>query len=150
VNSHAVLTGVYAGALLAVTGVVAWATGTPFVFPSLGPTAYLLASQRTRDRGALARVVAGHAVGVVAGLGAYHALAPRRRRDGLARAAVAGTGRAGRQRRRGAGADRYRDARARRGPPAGLREGVLIGVAVVVLVGVHVLTTRVTPATATG
>lgn len=62
---QAVRTGLHAGVLLAVTGVVAWVTGTPFVFPSLGPTAYLLASQRTRNRGRLGRVVAGHVVAVL-------------------------------------------------------------------------------------
>jgi len=71
---NAVGAAVHAGALLALTGAVAWVTGTPFVFPSLGPTAYLLASQRTRDRGRLWRVVAGHVVGVVAGYLSYHAL----------------------------------------------------------------------------
>lgn len=68
-------TAVHAGGLLAVTGVVAWLSGTPFVFPSLGPTAYVLATRQTRDGAAFARIVAAHAIGVVAGLAAYRWLA---------------------------------------------------------------------------
>jgi len=75
VSRVAVRTALHAGALLAVTGVVAWLTGTPFVFPSLGPTAYVLATRRTAGRSALARVVAAHVVGVAAGLGSYRLLA---------------------------------------------------------------------------
>jgi hypothetical protein len=75
VTRTALWTALHAGTLLAVTGVVAWASGTPFVFPSLGPTAYVLATRRTRTSRALTRIVAGHAVGVGAGLLAYNALA---------------------------------------------------------------------------
>ena len=62
-----------AGLLLAASGVLAWGTGEPFVFPSLGPTAYLLA-RGSGDELTARRVVGGHAVGVVAGLLAYHLL----------------------------------------------------------------------------
>jgi len=66
----------HAGALLAVTGVVAWATGRPFVFPSLGPSAYVLATARGPGEGpGPRRVVGAHVVGVLAGLLAYHLLA---------------------------------------------------------------------------
>ncbi|WP_313691895.1 HPP family protein [Halorarum halobium] len=63
----------YAGALLAAAGALAWATGRPLVFPSLGPSAYLLATapERTSDR----ELLGGHAIGVLAGLVSYHALA---------------------------------------------------------------------------
>lgn len=66
--------GGYAGLLLALLAAVAWATGSPFVFPSLGPSAYALA---TDGEGELdgRRVIGGHAVGVVAGLVSYHLLA---------------------------------------------------------------------------
>ena len=154
----AVRTGVHAGVLLAVTGVVAWVTGTPFVFPSLGPTAYLLASQRTRNRGRLARVVAGHVVGVVAGLVAYRGLA-----DGVvvtadlaprspALAAVVASGVLAL-----AVTSVAMLALDTVHPPAcattlivslgllpTLREGLFIVVAVLVLVAAHVATTRVT------
>ncbi|MFD1587374.1 HPP family protein [Halorientalis brevis] len=63
-----------AGSLLVVTGALAWATGQPFVFPSLGPSAYLLATTRPGSiRGR--ELVGGHLVGIVAGLAAYHAFA---------------------------------------------------------------------------
>ncbi|WP_121821647.1 HPP family protein [Halostella salina] len=70
------VTGAYAGVLIATLGGVAWATGEPFVFPSLGPSAFLLAKARRGATVAPRRVIGGHAVGVVAGLGAYHVVDP--------------------------------------------------------------------------
>jgi hypothetical protein len=67
---------VRATVLLAVTAVVAVVTGLPFVFPSLGPSAYALATARERAVVTPDVVLGGHAIGVVAGLLAYHALAP--------------------------------------------------------------------------
>ena len=64
-------TSLYAGALFTVLGVVAWVSGQPFVFPSLGPSAFLLAFDRQTDRSRAVRVVASHAVGGVAGLLAW-------------------------------------------------------------------------------
>lgn len=67
-------TAVVAGALIVVLGLVAWASGASFLFPSLGPSAYLLA---TRPRGPNNRprpVVGGHAIGVVVGFAAYSTL----------------------------------------------------------------------------
>lgn len=61
--------------MLALLATVSWATGRPFVFPSLGPSAYVLATDGEGELGAR-RVVGGHVVGVVAGLLAYHLLAP--------------------------------------------------------------------------
>ncbi|WP_435361028.1 HPP family protein [Haloarchaeobius sp. DFWS5] len=61
-----------AGGLFAVCGLLAWVTGLPFVFPSLGPTAFVLASDA--DPGPR-RVVGGHAVGAAAGFLAHHLLA---------------------------------------------------------------------------
>jgi hypothetical protein len=69
------LTSLYAGFLFTVLGVVAWTTGQPFVFPSLGPSAYLLAFERRASWNRSYRVVASHAIGAVAGLLAYTALA---------------------------------------------------------------------------
>ncbi|WP_435344602.1 HPP family protein [Haloarchaeobius sp. HRN-SO-5] len=63
----------FAGVLLAVPAVLAWASGAAFVFPSLGPTAFVLASG---DDPGPRRVVGGHVVGAVAGLLAYWAVAP--------------------------------------------------------------------------
>lgn len=69
-------TSAYAGLLLGTLGLVAWTTGHPFVFPSLGPTAFVLALAYGTERTAPRRVVGGHVVGTVAGLLAYHAVAP--------------------------------------------------------------------------
>ncbi|MFC7071211.1 HPP family protein [Halobaculum lipolyticum] len=63
----------HAAALLSVAGALAWATGRPLVFPSLGPSAYLVAAGDTRPTGR--ELLGGHAVGVLAGLLAYHGLA---------------------------------------------------------------------------
>ena len=65
-----------AGLLLSVPAIVAWLTGLPFVFPSLGPTAYLLAIGRRGGAADPRRVLVGHSIGVVAGLAAHAALAP--------------------------------------------------------------------------
>jgi hypothetical protein len=64
-------TSLYAGVLFTVLGAVAWLSGQPFVFPSLGPSAFLLAFERQGDRRRLYRVVASHCIGGVAGLLAY-------------------------------------------------------------------------------
>lgn len=66
----------YVGVLLAVPGLLAWVTGQAFIFPSLGPSAFLLATVREGKVTAPRRVVGGHFIGVLAGLLAYHAIAP--------------------------------------------------------------------------
>lgn len=70
-SRHRLGTSVYAGVLFTVLGAVAWLSGQPFVFPSLGPSAFLLAFERRASRGRLYRIVASHAIGGVAGLVAY-------------------------------------------------------------------------------
>jgi CBS-domain-containing membrane protein len=67
--------GGHAALLLAALGGLVWATGQPFLFPSLGPTAYLLAVQPDAPTSRPRRVLGGHAVGVLAGLVAYTLLA---------------------------------------------------------------------------
>lgn len=55
----------------AILGVITAVTGRPFLFPSLGPSAYLLATgEQPREEGPY-HVIGGHAVAVVAGLLAY-------------------------------------------------------------------------------
>ncbi|ELZ76098.1 HPP family protein [Haloferax volcanii] len=68
-------TGLSAGLLVAALGGVAWATGQPFVFPSLGPTAFALAFRRRGTRPRSTRIVGGHAVGAVVGFAAYALIA---------------------------------------------------------------------------
>ncbi|WP_276299230.1 HPP family protein [Halorussus lipolyticus] len=66
---------VTAGALLVVVSALAVATGRTFLFPSLGPSAFLLATKPAAPASHPRRVFGGHVLGVLAGLAAYHALA---------------------------------------------------------------------------
>lgn len=68
-------TSLYAGLLFTVLGVVAWASGQPFIFPSLGPSAFLLAFDRRADRTRLYRIVGSHLIGAIAGFAAYAIIA---------------------------------------------------------------------------
>lgn len=65
----------YAGLLFTVLGVIAWVSGQPFIFPSLGPSAFILAFERRGKRTRTYRVVGSHLIGGVAGLFAYSLLA---------------------------------------------------------------------------
>jgi hypothetical protein len=62
------------GLLLCVPAVIAWVTGQPFIFPSLGPSAFSLVVDEGRKSSARA-VIGGHLCGVVCGLLAYNLLA---------------------------------------------------------------------------
>ena len=55
-------------ALLALLAVI---TGSPFVFPSLGPTAYLLFIAPLQRNSCPRNTILGHAIGLVCGYGAY-------------------------------------------------------------------------------
>ena len=52
---------------IAVMAAVAWATREPFIFPSLGPTAFLLFYTPTNPAASPRNTIVGHAVGVAAG-----------------------------------------------------------------------------------
>lgn len=54
--------GVYLAGLLAPVTLLAWLTGFPFVLPSLGPSAYVLAT----EDGAVRETLVGQTVGVIA------------------------------------------------------------------------------------
>ena len=69
-DRRAVGTGLYAGLLFTALGLVAWASGEPFIFPSLGPSAYVLAFRR-RFADTQRTVIGAHAIGGAAGLLAY-------------------------------------------------------------------------------
>lgn len=68
-------TSLYAGFLFTVLGVIAWGSGQPFIFPSLGPSAFILAFDRRSQRTQTYRIVGSHLIGGVAGLAAYTMLA---------------------------------------------------------------------------
>ncbi len=55
---------------------VAWLTGQPYLFPSLGPSAYAMAVSPSAATSQPQRVFGGHLFGVVGGFVAYHLLAP--------------------------------------------------------------------------
>ncbi|WP_254864477.1 HPP family protein [Halovivax gelatinilyticus] len=64
-------TTLHTGLLLSTTAVLAWLSGLPMLFPSLGPSAFVLALFQRSDATRPRRVLGGHAVGVIAGLVAY-------------------------------------------------------------------------------
>jgi hypothetical protein len=65
--------GVRAAALLGAAGLVAWVTSVPALFPSLGPSAFVLAVERDGVPSAR-EVLGGHAVGVACGLFSFWAV----------------------------------------------------------------------------
>jgi hypothetical protein len=75
VSPRNVGTSLYAGLLFTVLGVTAWISGQPFIFPSLGPSAFVLAFDRRGQRTDTYRVVGSHAIGGAVGLLAYTLLA---------------------------------------------------------------------------
>ena len=68
-------TTLHTGLLLSTTGLLAWLSGLPMLFPSLGPSAFVLALFQDSEAATPRRVVGSHAIGVVAGLATYHLLA---------------------------------------------------------------------------
>ncbi len=61
------------GLFLAIPAIIAWLVGEPFIFPSLGPTAYVLAF-RSESKYTAKTVIGGHACGVAGGLLSYYLL----------------------------------------------------------------------------
>lgn len=68
-------TSLFAGLLFTVLGVIAWASGQPFIFPSLGPSAFILAFERRGERTRTYRIVGSHLIGGIAGLVAWSLVA---------------------------------------------------------------------------
>ncbi|WP_435195577.1 HPP family protein [Natronomonas sp. EA1] len=66
-----VVTGLYAGVLFVVLGSLAWATGRAFLFPSLGPSAFVLAFHTRETRAPAGRIVGAHTIGALAGFLAH-------------------------------------------------------------------------------
>jgi len=62
--------------LFGVLWLIAWASGQAFVFPSLGPSAFVLAFDRHADRGQLREIVLAHAIGCVGGFAAWTLVSP--------------------------------------------------------------------------
>ena len=70
-----IATSLHTGLLVAAVGVLSWATGLPALFPSLGPSAFVLAMFPDGEASDPQRVVGSHVLGVGAGLLTYHLLA---------------------------------------------------------------------------
>jgi hypothetical protein len=68
-------TSLYAGLLFTVLGALAWMSGQPFIFPSLGPSAFILAFDRRSERTRTYRIVGSHLIGGIVGLLAWSLLA---------------------------------------------------------------------------
>lgn len=64
----------YAGTLLLVVGALAWITGRPLIFPSLGPSALVVAVAPEAEAVDARRFVGSHLIGILVGLGCYHVL----------------------------------------------------------------------------
>ncbi|PSP97721.1 HPP family protein [Halobacteriales archaeon QS_5_70_17] len=71
-----IATSLHTGLHIAAVGLFAWATGLPALFPSLGPSAFVLAMFPTSEASNPRRVIGSHALGVAAGLLAYYLVAP--------------------------------------------------------------------------
>lgn len=74
-NRRQIGTSLYSGLLFTVLGVIAWVSGQPFIFPSLGPSAFILAFERRGDRTRASRVVGSHLIGGITGFLSYSLLA---------------------------------------------------------------------------
>lgn len=67
-SAYVLVNGFLTISLLALLAVI---TGSPFVFPSLGPTAYLLFIAPLQANSSPRNTIVGHAIGLVCGYGAY-------------------------------------------------------------------------------
>ncbi|WP_255233332.1 hypothetical protein [Aliifodinibius salipaludis] len=59
------------GPFLTILAIIAWVVGEPFIFQSLGPTAYVMAF-RSESKYTVKTIIGGHACGVAGGLLRYH------------------------------------------------------------------------------
>lgn len=66
---------VHGGILIGALGVFAWLVGGPLVFPSLGPTAYVIAKAPDDPPHQPRAVISGHVIAIIAGLVGYHLFA---------------------------------------------------------------------------
>lgn len=70
-----IATSLHTGLLIAILGILTWASGLPALFPSLGPSAFVLAMFPESEASNPKRVVGSHILGVVAGFFSYHLFA---------------------------------------------------------------------------
>ena len=70
-----ITTSLHTGLLIAILGVLTWVSGLPALFPSLGPSAFVLAMFPEGEASNPKRVIGSHVLGVIAGFLAYHLFA---------------------------------------------------------------------------
>ena len=70
-----ITTSLHTGLLIAILGVLTWPSGLPALFPSLGPSAFVLAMFPESEASNPKRVIGSHVLGVIAGFLAYHLFA---------------------------------------------------------------------------
>ena len=68
-------TSLHTGLLIAILGILTWVSGLPALFPSLGPSAFVLAMFPESEASNPKRVIGSHILGVIAGFLAYHLFA---------------------------------------------------------------------------
>lgn len=73
-SDHKIFIALRSGLFLGITGLLAWLLGEPMIFPSLGPTAYVLAF-RPQTTYEAKTIIGGHFCGVVGGLASYYLIA---------------------------------------------------------------------------
>lgn len=66
---------IYASFLFTVLGFIAWISGQPFIFPSLGPSCFVLAFYKNGERTNGSTVIGSHIIGALCGLLSYNLLA---------------------------------------------------------------------------
>lgn len=69
-------TALYAGVLFTVLSLVAWGSGQAFIFPSLGPSTFVLAFDRHGDFDQLSEITIAHSIGAISGFVAWTLLDP--------------------------------------------------------------------------
>lgn len=67
--------GIHGAVLIGALGAVTLIVGEPFVFPSIGPTAYVMVKAPDDPTHQPSTVIGGHVLGIVAGLIGYHLFA---------------------------------------------------------------------------
>lgn len=69
-------TALYAGILFTVLSLIAWGSGQAFIFPSLGPSTFVLAFDRHGDFDRLSEIIIAHSIGAIGGFLAWTLVEP--------------------------------------------------------------------------
>ncbi len=69
-------TAFYAGILFTALALIAWGSGQAFIFPSLGPSTFVLAFDRHSDTDQLLEIILAHSIGCIGGFLAWTLVSP--------------------------------------------------------------------------